>query len=412
MAQTELPAALLGAALAVAGGLAPAPPRAQPHAPAAPAKHVRTVGERFVRPDGRTFQWRGITAFRLLERLAARRQRDVESYLDWAAAEKLTVVRVLAMASELFALSPERGLASLDRLLELADARGLYVEVVALADTARWRVALDRQVAAVAAVCARHANTFLELANEPVHPTQNPLLARPATLVELRAEVPPGVPVAVGSVSDLGALAAGDYVTIHPARGGASEPWAAVWSIADAYALVDRLDKPVVNDEPIGAADKRIPGRRDNDPARFRAIALLSRFLGAGVTFHYEGGLEARIPSGAEADCLAGWQDAWTVLPDDFEARARLSVRPGADSPLSGVATGRVFEAVVGSTRWVLAVGSTSPADAAWREGWNVTLVGQWPGVWLARAGRAIGAPGAAAGRSGIMNAAARGRHF
>lgn len=398
MAQARTPAVVMVSTLVAAGGLALGPLRAQPASPGAAVEHVRTVRERFVRPDGRTFQWRGITAFRLLEQLADGRQEDVETYLDWAAAEKLTVVRVLGMASVLFALSPERGLENLGRLFELAEARGLYVEVVALADTARQTIALERQVAAVGAVCARHPNAFLELANEPGHPTQDPLLARPETLVNLHALVPPIVPVAVGAIDEPRALAVGDYVTVHAGRGDGSEPWAAVWSITDAYDLIDRLDLPVVNDEPIGAADVRIPGRRDNDPARFRAIALLSRFMGMGVTFHYEGGLDARIPVGLEAECLAGWQEAWTLLPDDFEARARFATRLDQDSPLSGVAAGRVFQAEVGQTRWVLAVGSATPAEAAWRDGWDVNVVGRWPGVWLARATKPAAAPRAGPG--------------
>src|SRR5688500_12321459 len=53
---------VFAAALAVA--LVPAAPRA---APPAPIQHLKISGTQFVRPDGRVFAWRGITAFRLLE---------------------------------------------------------------------------------------------------------------------------------------------------------------------------------------------------------------------------------------------------------------------------------------------------------------------------------------------------------
>jgi hypothetical protein len=65
----------------------------------------------------------------------------------------------------------------------------------------------------------------------------------------------------------------------------------------------------VINDEPIGAADEAVPGRRDNDPARFREAGAASRRAGLGATFHYEGGLQARRPTKIEEACL----DAWLV---------------------------------------------------------------------------------------------------
>ena len=366
------------------GALASGGPR--PDA-AQPSAHVRAEGARFVLPDGRPFQWRGVTAFRLLERLASGREGEAARYLDWAAGEGVTVVRVLAMAHGMFELPPAEGLEHLDRLLDLAGSRGLHVEVVALADTAADPVSLASQVAAVGAACARHGNAFLELANEPNHPTQREALANPTTLVALRRLVPAGVPVAVGATSSATALAAGDYVTVHPARGG-TDPWTAVWSVIDAYGRVSPLGKPVVSDEPIGAGERAVRGRRDDDPARFRAMALTDRFLGVGATFHYEGGLDARVPERREAACFSAWQDAWTALPEDFEARARDVGAPGRGSPvrLDTGGTGRALEAQVDGVRWILVVGATGTPKAAWRDGWRAAGIREWPGVWLARA--------------------------
>jgi len=373
----------LAAVIAVAPALTAARP-----GPQQPSGHLRAIGARLVRADGTAFAWRGITAFRLLEHLAAGREGEVVAYLDWAAAERLTVVRVLTMASHLFTLAPEDGVARLDRLLDLAAARGLFVEVIALADTASADVDLARHVAAVGAVCARHPNALLELANEPDHPTQHPDLARPETLAALRGLVPPEVPVAVGAVEDPVVLGAGDYVTLHVDRGRSDDPWAHVWAVVEAYDRVDPLDLPVINDEPIGAGESRVPGHRDTDPSRFRAVALLSRFLGMGATFHYESGLNGRIPQGVEAACLAGWLDAWRVLPEDFEARARFRGSPGPDGPLAGLEAGpaaRLFEVEAGSARWVLGLAVTDDVRPVVREGWRVAGIWQWPGVWLAQ---------------------------
>lgn len=71
--------------------------------------------------------------------------------------------------------------------------------------------------------------------------------------------------------------------------------------------MVARFRKPVINDEPMGAADRPSPGSRDNRPQRFREAARMSRRAGLGATFHYEGGLQAKLPSTIEAACLDAW---------------------------------------------------------------------------------------------------------
>ena len=52
-----------------------------------------------------------------------------------------------------------------------------------------------------------------------------------------------------------------------------ARPRSGGWPAADRGrrgARCSKFKKPVINDEPIGAADAAVPGRRDNDPARFR----------------------------------------------------------------------------------------------------------------------------------------------
>ena len=123
----------------------------------------------FVTPDGREWTWNGISAFRLLEFVAHKREADAGAYLDWASKRGLTVVRVLAMARHLFELDPAAGRAALPRLLEMAAAVASYVEIVALADTASYTIDIEAHVKEIAAICARHPNAILEMANEPYH---------------------------------------------------------------------------------------------------------------------------------------------------------------------------------------------------------------------------------------------------
>jgi hypothetical protein len=108
--------------------------------------------------------------------------------------------------------------------------------------------------------------------------------------------------VALGAVEHGGGPGSGAYVTWHAPR---SSTWHK--EIAAGATLISRFQKPVVNDEPIGAADAAIPGRRDNSPERFRQAGEASRRAGLGATFHYEGGLHAKKPSKIEMACLDAW---------------------------------------------------------------------------------------------------------
>ena len=264
---------------------------------------LRVSRTSFIKPDGSAFHWRGITAFRLLEFVAHGKEAEADAYLKWAASQKLTLVRVLGMADGLFKLSPADGLRALPRLLEMAQRHGLYVELVALADTAAIALDMPRHVEAVAQICARHPNVLLEIANEPVHPTQARALHDAAYAKTLAQRVPAGVPVSWGSVENGDAFGGGTYVTWHAPRG---RDWPRQIGQQGA-ALIRTFKKPVISDEPIGAADKAVPGRRDSDPARFRASAAAAARAGLGATFHYEGGLQAKLPTKTEQACLDAW---------------------------------------------------------------------------------------------------------
>ncbi len=258
---------------------------------------------RFVKPDGSPFEWRGITAFRLLEFIAHGKDAAADAYLKWAASQKLTVVRVLGMADGLFKLSPADGLHALTRLLHLAQRHGLYVELVVLADTAAIQPDIPRHVKAVAQACAGHPNVLIEIANEPAHPTQARALHDAAYVKSLAQLAPPGVPVSLGSIENGDGFGAGSYVTWHAPRG---RDWPQQMG-QQGSALLGKFRKPVISDEPIGAGDQAVGGRRDNVPAHFKQAAAAAARAGIGATFHYEGGLQARLPSQTEQACLDAW---------------------------------------------------------------------------------------------------------
>jgi hypothetical protein len=257
-----------------------------------------------------------VTAFALLEQIAHGRRAEADAYMRWARQTGFNLVRVLAMADVLFKLSPEEGRIHLTTLFMMAGERGLYVEIVALADTARTSMTaaqVREQVSAVGLAASRHANVVVEIANEHYHPTQVRELHGPATLSLLEGLVPPPVLfTASAAAEDTAAQPQGAFITRHPARRG---------SQADMTARVDLLGtlakqtgKPVVIGEPIGAGERDDPGRRLTDPGFFRELARRTSAAGlAGGTFHCEDGLYARVPGPVQQACARAWMQGASV---------------------------------------------------------------------------------------------------
>ncbi|MEP6915986.1 MAG: hypothetical protein ABJC89_10075 [Acidobacteriota bacterium] len=353
---------------------------------------LQTQGVHFLR-DGQPFDWRGISAFRIVEMEAHGRHAEVARYLDWAAARHVTVIRVFSMARHLFDLSPADGLTALPKVLEQAGARQIHVEIVALVDTRAIQVDLEAHVKAIGAIAAAHPNAIVEIANEPAHPTQRHEIHDPRVLQRLRTLIPEVVPVAFGSAEEDGAYSGGSFATMHFPRAGGPSGWRHVLTLAEGAGLSRKWGKPVVNDEPIGAADQLIPGRRDNAPARFRAAGLVTRLAGMGGTFHYEGGLQARIPAGRELECFEAWNSAWDLLDPGVERQGVFSAagEPGAAvMSYSREHAAGVFERRSDAAAWVLAVDVAADPSIRWRPGWKEVSVRRLEGVWLLTARRAV----------------------
>jgi hypothetical protein len=334
---------------------------------------LRIDGTRFVAPDGRTFQWRGITAFRLVDYVADGQEAQADEFLSWAASQGLTVVRVLTMMGGQFDLRPEDGRRALPRVLELAAKYGLYVEVVALAGTADIPVNLQEHVTEVGRILAAHSNGLLEIANEPVHPSQSPDVQKPEVLKALAARVSPEIPVSLGSIERGDGFGDGTYITWHAPRESGSGGWAHVVALPQGAELLVRWKKPVISDEPIGAGTAFQLARRDDAPARFRAAALLTRLVGLGATFHYEAGLQARVPEGPELECFNAWNEAWTLLPPDIEQHGVFKVggTPGTlITTYDRERTLAIYERADAARAWLLILGDGAAVTLS--DGWTI----------------------------------------
>jgi hypothetical protein len=285
-------------------------PGAQPARPLMPGGRLRVHDRQIVYPDGTIFRWRGVTAFALLEQIAHGREADAAAYMRWARDTGFNLVRVLAMADNLFRLAPDEGRQHLPRLLTLAAEHGLYVEIVALADTANYRMTrtgLRAQVTAIGAIAAAHENSVVQVANEHYHPSQTPDVHDPAVLRDLAGLLPPQVlHTESAAAEDTAAEPQGQFITRHLSRNGTPASMAA--QVAELGSLSVRMGKPVVNDEPIGADERSVPGRRLADPDAFRAISRKEREAGlAGGTFHCEDCLYGRIPGSVQRACARAW---------------------------------------------------------------------------------------------------------
>ena len=277
---------------------------------------VSARGTALVCADESAFRWNGVTAFALLDQLADGRRADADTYLRWARATGFNLVRVLAMADVLFKLSPEEGRRHLDALFTAAAGHGLYVEIVAIADSARLGQSpgdLRNQVAEVGRVAGAHANAIVQIANEHYHPTQVPALHDPATLTALAALIPkPVLYTESASADDTAARPQGLFITRHLSRGGTPAEMAA--RLALLGGLAKSTGKPVVNGEPIGAAERPVPGRRLSDPRAFRELARRTVEAGlAGGTFHCEDGMFARVPGPIQQACARAWVDGMSA---------------------------------------------------------------------------------------------------
>jgi hypothetical protein len=271
---------------------------------------LSTRGTAIVCSDGTPFHWRGVTAFALLEQIAHGRRTDADAYMQWARATGFNLVRVLAMADVLFTLTPEEGRQHLAALFRMAAAHGLYVEIVALADTARFGTTasgLREQVAAVGAIAASHPSAVVQIANEHYHSTQSRELHDAAAFRALARLIPPPVLYTESAAAvDTATEPQGMYITRHLSRGGS--PARMIERVRLLGRLAAEAGKPLVNGEPIGAAERDDPGRRLADPGFFRDLARQTSAAGlAGGTFHCEDGLLARIPGPVQQACARAW---------------------------------------------------------------------------------------------------------
>ena len=339
---------------------------------------LRAEGRRLVTADGTAFEWRGVTAFRLLDHLADDRAREADAYLDWARAGGFTVVRVLTRLDGWADLAATDGQRLLPDLLKRAAARGLYVEAVATVGSGStpydWRAHARR----VAEICAAHRNCLFEFANEPGHPSQADELHDMAQVDRFAAEAIRGLSGLLWTAGPswdhhADGVPSGAYVVRHLERAG--PPLDQIARLRELADLSAKLGRFVVSDEPTGADEQdgaRTGRQRWNRPEVFFAMGALCRGFAIGCTFHLQDGLATVVPGPVQQECARQFVAGWKSVP---ATDGTFQAAGDAASPLSKVSDEVVAAFAFGRQDPVIVVLHESARLRAsaltWKAGWS-----------------------------------------
>ena len=339
---------------------------------------LRACGRALCAGDSR-FQWRGVTAFGLAASIAAGRTDKARAFMDWAHHTGFNVLRVLAMLPNggWLDLAPGDGRRVLPQVFAMARERGMYVQIVALANTneksGRYASAsfLQEQAREIGRLCAAAGNCVLELANEPYHGSQA-RLNDPVLMARLQEQAPPGLPTTwgAGESNRWRSMAGGTFVVVHLPRSG--DRWARVARIRDLEALSAATGKFVVDNEPIGAAEAPEHNRRDSAPEAFFAQGALSRIAEVGSTFHCQDCLRAEVPGPIQQRCAEAFVKGRSTVPETVT----VTFADGASTPLpvtlGAGQQGRVFSGVAANRSWTVRLGGAANQPALrWQDGWR-----------------------------------------
>jgi hypothetical protein len=220
------------------------------------------------------------------------------------------------------------------------------------------------------------------VANEPYHSTQASQLHNPSNLLRLgrQAQVPFALGAAESDESE--EMSGGSFITAHLDRG--RDKWNQVRRVRELEMLSEKGGKPVLNNEPIGAAEVSLPGRRESDPAFFFCLGALNRTSEVGGVFHSDAGLNGLQPGPVQQACADAFVAGSRTIP--VEDRLKFKNAGWADSPVAGArfeqTVVRAYSGVSGSRAWTTLVGLSGDPGLRLQHGWGVVgELARHPGV-------------------------------
>jgi hypothetical protein len=242
---------------------------------------------------------------------------------------------------------------------------------------------LDAHVRELEAITAGRDNVLREVANEPWHPTQGGRLpaARCAALAGLMTG-----PVAFGAAEDDEATTYDGGAFCGPHLSRSRDKWNQVRRVREMEAK--RI--PTINQEPIGAAEASIPGKREADPNFFFTLGALNRLFEVGGVFHSEDGLHARQLWPNQRLCAEAFVQGSRIWPHT-DTRLRYLNAGHTGSPVVRATFNdgqnregctRAYSGVLDAEGFTIALGVVGNHGVEFGNGWRpTTVLAERPGV-------------------------------
>ena len=367
-----------------------------------PPEHgrLRVEGRQFYDANNHVWRWRGASQFLLFARYL--NGEDIAPQLDWLIDRGFNVIRVFGEVPVGFR-ADQYGVPNYERPFERPDfdtklhafftmleERGLRCEYTVLTYSDATDV-MRTHVQRVFAVAASHWNVFVETANEPEHNRIDAVAVMQGVdrhRVLSAYGLDPGRAKVDAWKTDVRVL---DYGTAHDLQRDLEYSPS---NTKNAVEMQNTFGIPFVNDEPIGAIDPGHKLFKQNGPgvwggingggARtinrdvFISAAAIAYMYSAGYTYHFQDGVEERVPTLSHpvqdgvADAL---REVAKFLPGNLPLG--VFVEPGRGD--FGLATASGYGVIVGNQQWVVV--PTPPADwaAVPAKGWRIDAVGPVP---------------------------------
>jgi hypothetical protein len=363
----------------------------RPFPPESGRLHVE--GRHFYDAANQVWRWRGASQFLLFARYL--NGEDISPQLDWLVDRGFNVLRVFGEVPSGFR-ADWYGVTDYERPFERPDfdaklhaffkrleERGLRCEYTVLTYWDASEV-MRAHVQRVFDIAASHWNVMVEVANEPENNQIDPVAVMRG--VDRRGVLSAyGLdPARAGRGARIPVL---DYGTTHDLQRDLEH---SRYNTKDAMEMQNAMGVPFVNDEPIGAIDPGHPVFKQNGPEIWGAIngggvrtvnrdlfissAAIAYMHSAGYTYHFQVGLEGRVPTpkeGLQDSVAAALREVAKFLPNETQLGMPFEPPVGAH---------RAYGVALGDRAWAVVVpkppATWTPAPV---NGWRLDAVGPVP---------------------------------
>lgn len=313
---------------------------------------------------------------------ALRPGHDYRPALDEAAELGADLVRVFCGALPWAGQEIGHVYERLPQFLDACRIRSLHAYLAYITE-AGTGYALDAHVREIEQIKAGRDNVLSEVGNEPWHATQGGRLT-PERCRELAMRM--AGPVGYGAAEDDESpiYAGGDFVPVHLSR--SRDKWNQVRRVRE----MEVLTKPALNQEPIGADEASIPGKREADPSYFFALGALNRLFEVGGVFHSQSGLFAERLGPNQRLCAEAFLHGARIWPDqqvrliyknaghDGSPVLRARFNDGRAEP----GCTRAYSGVIGNDGFTIALGTVGDPGVEFGNGWRpIEVLADRPGV-------------------------------